>query len=93
MNRCCMLCRQEETIIVVHIHKGSERFPLHNESVENHSHGTHKKREKLSSKPRAAAEVLNMCDCGFVPICYQQSLVCGPYVILACTVIPAGTMK
>lgn len=25
-----------------------------------------------------------MCDCGFVYVCYQQSPVSGPYVILAC---------
>lgn len=39
-------------------------------------------------------ELLKICLTGcFEPVCYQQSLVFEPYVILASTVVPSGTVK
>lgn len=46
---------------------------------------TEEKRELLKKK---------ICVTGcFKPICYQQSLVFEPYVILVSTVVPPGTVK
>lgn len=96
---------EEKRIIIVHHREGcSERiklnfnifhfhlyFPLYSRSVEIIQIGHLKK--VISVRLKRAAEGSNMSDCGFVHLCYQQSLVSGPYVILACTVMPAGTVK
>lgn len=49
--------------------------------------------EKSTTEEKKELLKKKICVTGYFDVCYQQSLVFEPYVILASTVVPPGTVK